>query len=205
MMYYVYVHRKDSGEVFYVGKGCKDRAWSRRHRSALWTRIVKKHGLRVEIIADKLTEAEALRLEIEAIASFGRRNLCNFTDGGDGVSGYRHTDETRKRMADLRRGKQHSEETRKKISEAHAGRPSQWLGKSLSEDHKKAVGRSIMGKVNGRYNHVRHRFYHPQAGVVEMTQNELVSAYGLHHGAVSYLVKGKVRSVKGWAVEHRAG
>ncbi|QIG68258.1 putative homing endonuclease protein [Rhizobium phage RHph_Y1_10] len=205
MIFYVYLHKKNSGEVFYVGKGCKDRAWSHRDRSTLWQRVVKKHGLIVEVIADKLTEAQAFSLEVETIAAYGRDNLCNFTDGGDGVSGYRHTDETRKRMARLRVGKHHSDETRRKIGEANSGRPSKWLGKSLSEEHKKAVGLSMRGAVNGRYNHSRHRFRHPDVGVVEMTQNELISAYGLHHGAVSGLVSGKVRSVKGWAIEHGPG
>ncbi len=40
----------------------------------------------------------------------------NLTVGGDGVIGYRHTDETKRHLAEVQKGKSHSEETRRKIS-----------------------------------------------------------------------------------------
>ncbi len=59
-----------------------------------------------------LTEEEAFELEKFLIEQFGRKNLetgtlYNLTDGGDGVSGYRKTDEQLKarQMSDSREGK----------------------------------------------------------------------------------------------------
>lgn len=49
----------------------------------------------------------------------------NFTDGGDGTSGFKHSEETRKKMSESQKGENNpmygktlSEEARKKISEA---------------------------------------------------------------------------------------
>jgi hypothetical protein len=91
--FYVYIHRKaTTGEVFYVGKGQDRRAWFKGNRSSIWKRVVKKHGLTVEIAQDGLQEWYAHELECELIALHGRRDLgyghlANFTDGGEGVAG----------------------------------------------------------------------------------------------------------------------
>ena len=52
----------------------------------------------------------------------------NLTDGGEGMTGYTHSEETKKKMSDARKGKKsnmygkhHTEETRRKISEAKKG------------------------------------------------------------------------------------
>lgn len=102
--FYVYLHRRgDTGEVFYVGKGRGRRANCRSGRSGLWTRIAIKHGRIVEFLHVGLTEDEAFDLEVAAIASFAP--VANFTTGGEGISGYQHT-----------------AETRAALSRAHAGR-----------------------------------------------------------------------------------
>ena len=55
-MYYVYLHKKPNGEVFYVGKGTKLRAWSKHGRNEHWNNIVKKYGeFAVEIVKDYFT------------------------------------------------------------------------------------------------------------------------------------------------------
>ena len=42
--YYVYVHKKPDGKIFYVGKGKNKRAWSISDRNNLWKKIVSKYG-----------------------------------------------------------------------------------------------------------------------------------------------------------------
>lgn len=102
--FYVYLHkRNDTGEVFYVGKGKGRRAYVSHGRSSLWTHIAKKHGFTVEIVQSELTEAEAFAGEVEVIKRHA--GLCNFTDGGEGISGYRHTEETRKVISSAHSGK----------------------------------------------------------------------------------------------------
>ena len=76
MDYYVYLHRKaTTGEVFYVGKGCKNRAWSSGGRSRLWKYIVNKHGYTVEIYQDCIQEWYAFELEVDLILKYGRIDL----------------------------------------------------------------------------------------------------------------------------------
>ena len=202
--FYVYVHKKPNGRVFYVGKGSSNRHKSQKDRSDYWHKIVNKYGFYSEIVKEAISECEAFELEQELIRYYGRENLCNHTDGGDGPSGYRHDHFTRLKMSYLRIGKKHSEETKKKMSEWHKknSKPP-FKGKNLSENHKKAVAAGVSGEKNGRYNKLRHRFIHPDHGYFEGTQRELIEEYGLHHGAVSGMVKGSVGSVKGWKIDYR--
>jgi hypothetical protein len=63
--YYVYIHkRKDTGVVFYLGKGCRNRAYAKHNfKSKDWQEIDSISGHNVEFIATNLTEKQALRLE----------------------------------------------------------------------------------------------------------------------------------------------
>jgi hypothetical protein len=138
------------------------------------------------------------------IATYGRENLCNHTDGGDGVSGYRHKDEHKKIMSEKRLGRRHSAETRKKMSDWHkANCKPPFKGKKLSSAHKKAVGDAVRGESNGRYDKTEYVFSHSVHGDFVGTQRNFIEKYGLHHGAVSGMLRGKVKSVKGWQFERR--
>jgi hypothetical protein len=82
--FYVYEHLKpNTGEVFYIGRGTRNRAYQTRSRNNHWTNIVKKHGLEVNIVYKNLTSSEANQKEIELIDFYGFDNLCNMTSGGD--------------------------------------------------------------------------------------------------------------------------
>lgn len=86
--FYVYLHLKPNGEVFYVGKGSKNRAYSKNLRNKHWLNIVKKHGFKVTIARKNLTEDQAFDLEKRLICYFEQFNtLCNLTLGGGGVAG----------------------------------------------------------------------------------------------------------------------
>ena len=63
-IFYVYLHtRNDTGEIFYVGKGKKSRASSKRGRNDYWNNIVTKAGgFTSKLIAIKLSELEAFLL-----------------------------------------------------------------------------------------------------------------------------------------------
>lgn len=94
--FYVYVHRRRSDtRVFYVGKGRAKRAWEKNRKNSHWQSVVKKHGLCVEIVQSGMQEWWAFELERELIAFYGRDNLCNFTDGGEGSSGYVQSEQTK--------------------------------------------------------------------------------------------------------------
>ena len=121
MEYYVYVHKRNTdGKIFYVGKGCGKRAWKKSCRNQWWKNIEKKHGRTVEIVARKLSESEAFSMEQQLIASIGRDNLCNMTDGGEG--GVSPTKETREKISKANKGKVVSAETRRRKMIAATGR-----------------------------------------------------------------------------------
>lgn len=88
-MAYVYLHRKETdNEVFYVGKGShKNRAYRNDGRNQHWHRVVNKYGKTVEIFKDNLEENLAFYLEKFLILVYGKENLTNKTDGGEGASG----------------------------------------------------------------------------------------------------------------------
>lgn len=116
LAFYVYLHiRKDDGVAFYVGKGKAKRAWVTSGRSAYWNRVVAKHGLSVEIVKSDLSEEAALELEKATILKIGRGFLCNLTDGGEGVSGWRPSEENRARMSKAQKGRKHSVSSRLKM------------------------------------------------------------------------------------------
>jgi hypothetical protein len=82
--YYVYVHKDQHGNVFYIGKGTGKRAWSK-ERDDVWQRYVKeKIGGRyeVEIVEKELSEDEAVQLENFIMQRYGNRLLNLVTPSG---------------------------------------------------------------------------------------------------------------------------
>lgn len=105
--YCVYVHcKKTTNQVFYVGKGSIKRANTKSYssRNVYWGRVAKKHGFYSVILFKNLTNEQACEIEKNLISEFGRENLCNLTDGGDGTPGRIVTDEIKKLMSDRFKG-----------------------------------------------------------------------------------------------------
>lgn len=105
----VYRHRRnDTNEIFYVGMGKENkRAFSKRDRNIYWKRVVDKVGYSVEIISTDLTLEDACDIECLLISEYGRKDLglgllVNMTDGGEGASGYIHTDEYKLKRKGIR-------------------------------------------------------------------------------------------------------
>ena len=76
----------------------------------------------------------------------------NFTEGGDGISGFKHSEETKQKIsknnARYWKGKALSEETRKKMSKNNAR---YWQGKTLSEETRKKMSESKKGENHPMY------------------------------------------------------
>jgi len=84
------------------------------------------------------SEADALESEIALIDLFGRKDkgtgcLRNFTDGGDGVAGLRHTEDAKRRM-----------------SVGHKGRPSWNKGLSPSAEYSAAMSEGQRRRIDSR-------------------------------------------------------
>lgn len=85
--YYVYEwYIIKTGEVFYVGKGCRDRWKTRKRENHYFMKMLENHDCDVRKIAEGLSEQEAFELEIARI-KFYRENtdfrLTNILDGGE--------------------------------------------------------------------------------------------------------------------------
>ena len=123
--FYVYVHRRKSdNKPFYVGKGCGKRAWRQDGRNEHWDRTFIKHGLTVEIVFDNLDEQTAFQVEKDTILEFKYFGypLTNKTDGGEGVSGSVCSEEHRRKLALVHKGKPKKPEAIAKTAAAHKGK-----------------------------------------------------------------------------------
>ena len=62
--FYVYKwFNLDTGEVFYIGKGCRNRYKATSKRNKYFLEYIKTHNTKSEIILDNLTEKEAFEKE----------------------------------------------------------------------------------------------------------------------------------------------
>lgn len=110
--YYVYIHRKSNGSIFYVGKGRGKRATNFCRRSAWHKSVVSKYGkqsISIEFLYKELSDDEAKWLEIATIAHLRELGepLVNLTEGGDGVQGLKNTmtPESRRKISLANKGK----------------------------------------------------------------------------------------------------
>jgi hypothetical protein len=169
-IYYIYAYIRSSNETpYYIGKGKGNRAWKYHGKIG-----VPKDKSRIVIMESGLTEIGALALERRYIRWYGREDssngiLLNSTDGGDGASGYKHSEsfkekmrnlpgywksksipkEAKQKMSESKLGKKRptfTEEHRKKLSEANKNQIPWNLGKSLSIETRKKMSGSKKGK-----------------------------------------------------------
>ena len=81
--FYIYEHYTlHTNKLFYIGKGCKKRAYSTKGRNIYWKRVVNKHGYRIVIKKSNLSEKLAFKYEVYYIKKLSPK--CNFTKGGVG-------------------------------------------------------------------------------------------------------------------------
>jgi hypothetical protein len=110
-IYYTYAYLRKDKTPYYIGKGKGKRAYCRKHSAFVPSKD------RILILKKNLTEEEAFSHEIYMISVFGRKDLgtgilYNLTDGGEGPSGYKYTEEQRKLMGDKRRGKKRPKQSK---------------------------------------------------------------------------------------------
>jgi hypothetical protein len=101
----VYAHTKPDGTIFYIGKGLKRRSKEVRGRNKYWNNVVNKYGFNIVILADTLTNNEAMYEEIQLIKHFKKfGSLTNMTDGGEGMTGYKMSEQAKKAIQDTKWG-----------------------------------------------------------------------------------------------------
>lgn len=149
MEYYTYAYLREDRTPYYIGKGKDDRVYCRWRRGAK----PPKDKSRIIFLKQNLTEEEAFKHEIYMIAVFGRKDLKtgilhNRTNGGEGSSGAVVSEETKAKISTSQKGdKNHnygkatSEETKKKLSEIGKGRV-------FSEETKKKLSQASKNKTH---------------------------------------------------------
>jgi len=142
---YIYLDPRTSGQYcyenfsflykpMYVGKGSNER-WKEigeNRRSDYFIRKINKiksSGLELIFfkLYENLNEEKSFEKEVELINEINIKNpgiLVNITDGGEGISGYKHTEETKQKLSEINRGENHPnfgkhllKETKNKIGE----------------------------------------------------------------------------------------
>lgn len=174
--FYVYEHLKpNTGEVFYIGKGSKNRAYETRSRNNHWTNIVNKYGLEVNIIYNNLTNKEAGQKEIDLIEFYGLDNLCNMTQGGDGCVSLKQ--ESKDKISNSLKGKIQSQESKDKRS---ASLKKTWQNPALRElksNQSKELSKLGIIGFKGRPSHRKGK---PYEGNKEAISNTLKEYYKNH-------------------------
>jgi hypothetical protein len=213
LKFYVYMYYRLDGSPCYVGKGQGDRVvhhlWKPTNKH-LW-RIIQQAReadkiLPVKFIQIGLSEEEATCLEKQLIKDIGRADLglgplVNFTDGGEGISGFIHSKETKEKLRKAKTGTKtgpHSLATKEKI---RAGGIGKHTG-PLSAEHKakisaggrglkreSSVGRNISAALKGKPKSLEHR-----AALSEAARGRILSDE--HKAKISLAQKGKSKSPK---------
>jgi hypothetical protein len=154
--FYTYAYLREDGTPYYIGKGEGKRIYQKRGRPC----TPPKNKERKIFLKQNLTEEEAFNHEIYMINVFGRIDigtgiLYNRTNGGEGISGFSHSEETKKKMSESQKGKvgscgfggkSHTEESKKKMSAVRKGRVSPFKGKKMTTEQRKKVSDAMKGR-----------------------------------------------------------
>ena len=216
----------------YIGQtvGSLDARISRHISDALLERYdmyfhnaVRKHGKENfdwKIIAECNSLEELNKAEIEMIEKYNTfGNGYNLTKGGEGSSGFKHSEETKQKLSEINSGennpnygKRRSEETRRKISDSNKGKNdfrgknNPMYGKHHSEETKRKISEAEKGKQISKearkkmskarkgeksYLYGKYGSKHPTAKkyIVTMPEGKKIFVYGIANFCKNYKEK----------------
>jgi len=160
---FTYGDYKFDYEPFYIGKGCKERCNDHIFDCKLKTSTFKNNKIKKILslgltpiilkVSENLFEIDAFEIEKKLIQVIGRRDLkkgplTNLTDGGEGFSGLIKSDLHRQRLSESNLGKKLSEETKRKISLSLIGKIGRNTGNKHSEETKKQISETKKGTLS---------------------------------------------------------
>lgn len=169
--WYVYCHTTPSGKK-YIGitRNKPEIRWkngSGYPNNHIFTAAINKYGWEnithdILLVCDSSEKAkEAEKFFIAHFKTKNRKYGYNFTDGGDGTSGYEFTEEDRAKMSKAQKNRIYTEERNRKISEKLKGVPKTeeqkikqriaMTGRKASEETRTLMSEQRRGELNPRY------------------------------------------------------
>lgn len=160
-----------------------------------------------------MREIEYIKLEKSKVEQHG----YNVTDGGDGASGLKHTEEFKSKQSKKMMGNTYSvgrvlsDEHKAKISKAFKGTKRPECGRVYTEEQKKKQSELMMGRVFSE----THRYNLANANKKRSDKNmylftningesfigtpiEFKEKYNLDRSSITKLIKNKIKTTKGW-------
>lgn len=143
MPFFAYVVRaNESGMVVYCGITTKalGRRWSQHKRSPYALgRAIRKYGeaaFSMELIAESWSFDDLKELERLLICQYGTFGPggYNLTKGGDGILGFRVSDEAREKMSRAHKGRIWTEDEKAALRLAKSGKPHPFSGRHHSDE-----------------------------------------------------------------------
>ena len=169
----VYVHVFPNGKMYFgVTSQLPHERWGSdgrgyKYQPLIW-RAIQKYGwnnIQHIVLFEGILFDEALKEEQRLIRKYGTNEPdfgYNNTLGGEGITGYKyteeqlvnhrywlgrhHSEETKRKISQLNKGRKLSDKTRKALSERLKGRPSTFKGKTLSPEAKQKIAESMRGR-----------------------------------------------------------
>lgn len=162
----VYIKHFENGKV-YVGitndfkrRMCQHRNVEPRYKHLPLYKAMDKYDHYTEIVFESELYQDILEMEKIVIQNFKDIGveLYNITEGGSGMLGFRHSEETKQRLREMNTGennpmygKKLSEETKIKLREA-LGEKGYWYGKKLPYETRLKISEATSGEKNHFFN-----------------------------------------------------
>lgn len=132
--YIIYKYTSPSGKI-YIGQTNDEKRRKRQHKNdarlgskCLFHKAIRKYGFdnfKYEVLVNCKTREEVNSMEVYYINKYKTTDRIygyNSTNGGDGVEGFRHSEDAKRRIREFIRNRKVSEETRRRMSESNKGK-----------------------------------------------------------------------------------